>query len=99
MSRRSPMIKKLIVTILVSISVSTSSVLAAEANAAAPSDRVPTVERTCRVRPYGELSRSANVAFRGTGLLPDARGQASIRSRDGVVEIKASFKGLDDPDV
>ncbi len=93
------MIKNLIVTILVSISVATSGILAAETNAAAPSDLPPTVERRCKVRSYGALSKSANVEFRGTGLLPDARGQATIRSRDGVVEIKASFKGLDAPDV
>ena len=65
-------------------------------------DRAPiykvTVER--RAIPainYGHRSQSTKIGFRGTVLLPSAKGEAVVRSRVGAVEIDAKFEHLEPP--
>ena len=41
------------------------------------------------------VNTSTKVDFRGTPLMPNAEGEASVRSRDGYVEVKADLKNLE----
>ena len=43
------------------------------------------------------VNTSTKVDFRGTPLMPDAEGDADVRSRDGYVEVKAELKNLQSP--
>ncbi|MCL4784717.1 MAG: hypothetical protein KJZ70_16920, partial [Bryobacterales bacterium] len=41
------------------------------------------------------VNTSTKVDFRGTPLMPNAEGEASVRSRDGYVDVKADLKNLE----
>src|ERR1017187_9411797 len=43
---------------------------------------------------YQHRSGSTKVDFRGTDLLPNARGEAKVESKQGRIEIEAEFDGL-----
>jgi outer membrane protein OmpA-like peptidoglycan-associated protein len=52
------------------------------------------VERTTKAIQYNHRSESTKIDFRGTSLLPEGRGEASVESRQGAVKIDAHMKGL-----
>jgi hypothetical protein len=52
------------------------------------------VERTTKAIHYNHRSESTKIDFRGTSLLPEGRGEASVESRQGAVKIDAHMKGL-----
>src|SRR6516162_3415465 len=55
---------------------------------------VNVVERTTQAINYRHRSGSTKVDFRGTALLPNARGEAKVESKQGYMEIEAEFDEL-----
>ena len=53
------------------------------------------VERTTKAINYAKRSDITTVAIRGTTLLPAARGEAKIQSKQDHVEVVADFNGLE----
>src|ERR1700686_3013447 len=59
-----------------------------------PIFRVTVVERTTKASNYRHRSGSTNIDFRGTALLPEAKGEASVNSKQGRIEINAKMEHL-----
>src|ERR1700737_4413690 len=59
-----------------------------------PIFRVTVVARTTKAINYRHRSGSTNVDFRGTPLMPDARGAASVNSKQGRIEINARMEHM-----
>ena len=62
-----------------------------------PIYHVTVVERTVKAVNYQYLSEPTKIDFRGTVLLPRAKGEASVESRQGRTEIDAKVEGLSAP--
>lgn len=56
--------------------------------------QVKVVHRDLDAVNYLHRSGSTKIGFRGTSLLPNARGEAKVQSERGRITIDASFKGL-----
>ena len=52
------------------------------------------VERTTKAINYRVRSGATKVDFRGTPLLPEARGEAKVESKQGYIEIEVEFDDL-----
>jgi outer membrane protein OmpA-like peptidoglycan-associated protein len=52
------------------------------------------VERTTRAIAYNRRSESTRIDFHGTSLLPEARGEATVEGKQGVIGIQAHMQGL-----
>ena len=61
---------------------------------APPVYRITVVARTTKAINYNHRSGSTEIGFRGTALLPDARGEAKVESRQGVIRIDARMDRL-----
>ncbi len=59
-----------------------------------PIYRVTVVARTTTAINYNHRSGSTHIDFRGTELLPDARGEAKVESKQGVIKIDARMERL-----
>jgi outer membrane protein OmpA-like peptidoglycan-associated protein len=59
-----------------------------------PVYRVTVVERTTKAINYRHRSGPTEVDFRGTNLMPEARGKLNINSKQGRIEIKARMEKL-----
>lgn len=59
-----------------------------------PVFRVTVVERTTKAINYRHRSGSTPVDFRGTELLPQAKGEATVNSKQGRIEIDARMEHL-----
>jgi outer membrane protein OmpA-like peptidoglycan-associated protein len=59
-----------------------------------PIYRVTVTARTTKAISYRHRSGATKIDFRGTELLPDARGEAKIESKQGRIEIAVEFDGL-----
>ncbi len=55
---------------------------------------VNVVERTTKAINYRHHSGSTKIDFHGTPLLPEARGEAKVESKQGYIEIDADFEDL-----
>jgi hypothetical protein len=53
------------------------------------------VERTTKAINYAKRSGVTTVDVRGTTLLPTARGEVKVQSKQGQVEVVAEFDGLE----
>ncbi len=62
-----------------------------------PLYRVNVVARTTKAVNYRHRSGPIPIDFRGTVLLPEARGEALVKSNKGAVEVKAKFRDLAPP--
>ena len=60
-----------------------------------PIYRVTLVERTTKAVNYNHRSGSTEIGFRGTALLPEARGEAKVESKQGVIKIDARMEKLE----
>lgn len=69
----------------------------AQAPGQSPVYQVTVVSRTVQAINYGTNSEPTKVDFKGTVLMPKARGEAVVRSRQGVAEIKAKFERVAPP--
>jgi outer membrane protein OmpA-like peptidoglycan-associated protein len=73
-----------------------STETAAKTNAGPmPIYRVTVVARTTKAINYNHRSGSTNIDFRGTALLPAARGEARVESKQGVIRIDAHMEKLE----
>src|SRR3984885_15381851 len=61
---------------------------------ATPIFRVTVVERTTKAINYRHRSGSTPIEFRGTPLMPEARGEAQVNSKQGRIEIDAEMEHL-----
>jgi outer membrane protein OmpA-like peptidoglycan-associated protein len=59
-----------------------------------PIYRVTVVARTMKAINYNHRSGSTRIDFRGTALLPEAHGEASVESKQGVTKIDARMEKL-----
>jgi outer membrane protein OmpA-like peptidoglycan-associated protein len=59
-----------------------------------PIYRVTVVARTMKAINYNHRSGSTKIDFRGTALLPEAHGEASVESKQGVIKIDARMEKL-----
>jgi len=59
-----------------------------------PVYRIAWVERTTKAVNYNHRGGATKVDFEGTPLLPDARGEARVQSKQGNIAIEAEFRGL-----
>ena len=62
-----------------------------------PMYRVTVVERTVRAVNYQYRSGPTQIDFRGTVLMPSAKGEAVVESKSGRTEIDAKFDRVDAP--
>jgi outer membrane protein OmpA-like peptidoglycan-associated protein len=67
---------------------------ASVAGGSIPVYRVTVVARTTKAINYNHRSGSTEIGFRGTPLLPEARGVASVQSERGVIKIDAKMEKL-----
>ena len=59
-----------------------------------PIYRVTVVARTMKAINYNHRSGPTRIDFRGTALLPEAHGEASVESKQGVIKIDARMEKL-----
>ena len=67
---------------------------ASDASGSQPIYRVTVVARTMKAINYNHRSGSTKIDFRGTALLPEARGEATVESKQGVIRIEARMEKL-----
>jgi len=60
-----------------------------------PVFRVDVVERVAQAINYGRLSGGTRIDFRGTPLMPLARGEARVNPKRGFIEIDVDFRNMD----
>jgi outer membrane protein OmpA-like peptidoglycan-associated protein len=65
-----------------------------ENGATTPIYRVTVVARTTKAINYHHRSGSTRIGFRGTALMPEARGEAKVESKQGVIKIDADMERL-----
>src|ERR1700736_4684519 len=63
----------------------------------APIYRVTVIERTVKAINYQYRSEPTMIDFRGTVLMPKAKGEAVVESKRGRTEIEPKLDRLDDP--
>lgn len=73
---------------------STGSASAQGANSV-PVYRVNVVARTMKAINYAHRSGSTKIDFRGTALMPQATGEATVESKQGVIKIDANMQKLE----
>jgi outer membrane protein OmpA-like peptidoglycan-associated protein len=59
-----------------------------------PIYRITVVARTTKAINYHHRSGSTRIGFRGTALMPEARGEAKVQSEQGVIKIDANMEKL-----
>src|SRR5689334_24760664 len=64
------------------------------ATGAAPIYRVSVTARTVKAMNYQHRSGATKIDFRGTEILPKARGEAKVESKQGYIEIEVEFDDL-----
>jgi hypothetical protein len=62
-----------------------------------PVYQVTVVSRTTKAVNYGTRSEPTKIDFKGTVLMSDARGEAVVQSRQGVVQVRARFDHVAPP--
>lgn len=59
-----------------------------------PVYKVTVVDRTTKAINYRHRSGPTQIAFRGTALMPEAKGEATVNSKQGRIEIKTRMEKL-----
>src|SRR5512142_2855797 len=62
-----------------------------------PIYRVTVVARTTKAINYNHRSGATEIVLRGTALMPEARGEAKVESKQGVIKIDATMDKLRPP--
>ena len=60
-------------------------------------DQMVLVDRTVKAVKYTHRSGSTKIDFAGTGLMPDAKGEAKVDSHRGAMEVKVEFWNVQKP--
>jgi outer membrane protein OmpA-like peptidoglycan-associated protein len=68
---------------------------ALNASGSMPIYRVTVVARTTKAINYNHRSGATQIGFRGTALMPEARGEARVESKQGVIKIDAQMQKLE----
>jgi outer membrane protein OmpA-like peptidoglycan-associated protein len=68
--------------------------VAGTVNGTIPIYHVTVIARTAKAINYQHRSGATKIDFRGTELLPRARGEAKVESKQGYIEIEVEFDGL-----
>lgn len=63
-------------------------------NDSRPLHRITVVTRTTHAVNYRHRGKSTKVDFKGTSLLPEAGGNAEVKSKQGAIHVEAEFVGL-----
>jgi outer membrane protein OmpA-like peptidoglycan-associated protein len=71
------------------------SIAVENAGQPAPIYRVTVVARTTKAINYNHRSGPTNIDFRGTALMPEARGEAKVESKQGVIKIEARMHKME----
>ena len=64
-------------------------------NGAEPIFRVDVTSKTVRAVNYHNRQGTTHIDFRGTALMPEARGEASVTANTGATRISLKFDHLD----
>ena len=64
------------------------------ATGSAPVYRITVIERTTKAVNYNHRSGATKIDFQGTLLLPQARGEAKVESKQGYIKIEVDFDAL-----
>jgi len=64
---------------------------------AAPLYQITVVQSAAKAINYRNLKGSVEIDFKGTVLLPEAKGVAVVQNKAGVMNIKAEFENLTAP--
>ena len=86
-------IKLIVACVFTAMSFAPGLAVAAEA-VAAPLYQVTVVQSAAKAINYRDLKGSVEIDFKGTVLMPEAKGEASVKNRAGVTEVKAEFTKL-----
>ena len=62
--------------------------------ASVPIYRITVVARTTKAINYNHRSGPTTIGFRGTALMPDARGEVKVESKQGVIKIDARMQKM-----
>src|ERR1700687_2217517 len=91
------------VTLAIAIALTAPAFAQAQSNAPAepgnptPTFRINVVSRTARAMNYGHRGGSTKINFRGTDLMPQALGGATVQSKRGDTKIVMELEGLQRP--
>ncbi len=88
------MIKTLVTLLLVLSSWTVSAQTEPQNTGSVPIYRITVVGRTTKAINYRHRSGGTRINFQGTSLLPAARGNAEVASKQGAIHIDAEFKDL-----
>ena len=88
------MVKTLVTLLIVLSSWPVSAQAEPQNTGSVPIYRITVVGRTIKAINYRHRSGSTKIDFQGTSLLPQARGNAEVESKQGATHIKAEFKDL-----
>ena len=62
-----------------------------QAGSSIPIYRITVIDRTMKAINYQHRNGATKIDFRGTDLLPKARGEAKVESKKGYIEIEVEF--------
>ena len=86
---------KTLVTLLVALSsLSALAQTEPQKTGTVPIYRIVVVARTTQAINYRHRSGATKINFQGTTLLPEARGNAEVASKQGAIHVNAEFQGL-----
>ncbi len=77
--------------------VTTPQVTTPQADGTVPIYRIQVTSRTIRAVNYRVRSSDTNIDFKGTALMPEARGRGQVDDKKGSYEVKADFERLSKP--
>jgi outer membrane protein OmpA-like peptidoglycan-associated protein len=89
-----PMVKTLITFLVALSSLSALAQTEPQKTGTVPIYRIIVVARTTQAINYRHRSGNTRINFQGTTLLPEARGNAEVASKQGAIQIASEFQGL-----
>jgi outer membrane protein OmpA-like peptidoglycan-associated protein len=92
------MARKARMLIVVGLLATAVSLAQTETETGVPVYRITVVGRTIKAINYRHRSAPTEIEFRGTSLMPDAKGKATVQARQGVVGVDAEMKHLQNPE-
>jgi outer membrane protein OmpA-like peptidoglycan-associated protein len=88
------MLKTLVALLVAFSSISALAQTEPQKSGTVPIYRIVVVARTTQAINYRHRSGATRINFQGTTLLPQARGNAEVASKQGAIHINAEFQGL-----
>ena len=89
------MVKTLLTLVVALSSLSALAQTEPQKTGTVPIYRIIVVARTTQAINYRHRSGSTRINFQGTTLLPEARGNAQVASKQGAIRIESEFHGLE----